>query len=165
MNRRPELLQTLLDLITLSMKKYTSKTEDNENITYSINRRFAEIYIGETADIKLEYDYYQLTLERLNIISSLQNLWETQKEVVKGKARQIEVIEKMQEIVDEYTHAHESLTDALKDGPTYLYAFFEYQPIEEDVDQLADVIVQLKKELTKFLENSQDTWYKFSFKK
>lgn len=165
MNRRPELLQTLLDLITCSMKKYTSKTEDDENINYFINRRFAEIYISETADIKLEYDYYQLTLERLNIIGSLQNLWETQKEVVKGKAQQIKVIEKMQEIVDEYTHAYESLTDALKDGPTYLYAFFEYQPIEEDVEQLADVIVQLKKELTEFLENSQDIWYKFSFKK
>lgn len=165
MNHRSELLQSLLDLITYSALEYTTKTEDDENITYSINRKFAENYIKETSDIYFAYSLYQLTVERLCFPQNLNNLWETQKEVLKGKARQINVIKKMQEMSETYMSEYRALAKTLYCAPQHILPVSLYIQIENNAVEMADVIVYLRDQLKEFLENTEDIWYKFSFKK
>lgn len=165
MNRRPELLQSLLDLITYSALEYTTKAEDDGKITYSINRRFAEIYIKETSDISFDYCLYQLTVERLYLPQSLHNIWEIQKEVFKGKARQIDVIKNMQEIIETYMSEYRALAKTLYCTPSYVLPVSLYTQIENNAVEIADVIDYLRDELKDFLENSEEVWYKISFKK
>lgn len=165
MNRRPELLQQLLDSITHSMLEYTTKIENDENITYSISRRFAEIYIKETANINSAYCLYQLTVERLYFPQSLHNLWETQKEVFKGKARQIDVIRKMQEMTETYMREYNALVKILEEAPLYIFPLFPHVPMEDDAAEAADAIVYLRDRLEEFLENTEDPQYEISFKK
>lgn len=165
MNRRTELLQTLLDLITHSMLEYTTKVEDDESINYSINRKFAENYIKETSDISFSYVLYQLTVERLCFPQNLNNLWEIQKEVLKGKARQIDVIRKMQEMTETYMSEYRALAKTLYCAPPHILPVSLYTQVENNAVEMADVIVYLRDQLKEFLENSQNTWYKISFKK
>ena len=166
MNRRTELLQTLLDSITYSMKEYTSKVEDDENISYSFDREFAEIYIKETSNIYLAYSHYQLVVERINVIQNLHDFWEAQKEVVKGKTPQIDVIKMMQELVEEYMSAYKMLINAISYSPLYISAILVYYATESNAAEItADVSVYLRERLEEFLENSEDTWYKISIKK
>lgn len=166
MNHRPELLQQLLDSITYSMKEYTSKVEDDKNISYSIDREFAEIYIKETSNINLAYSLYQLAVERINVIQSLHDLWEIQKEVVKGKTPQVVVIKRTQEMVEEYMSAYKMLTNAISYGPLYISSMFVHYATESNAAEItADVSVYLRNQLEEFLENNQNTWYKISFKK
>lgn len=165
MNRRPELLQSLLDSITHSMLEYTTKVKDDENITYSINRKFAENYIKGTSDIYFAYSLYQLTVERLCFPQNLNNLWEIQKEVLKGKARQIDVIKKMQEMTETYMSEYRALAKTLYCAPLHILPVSLYTQIENNAVEMADVIIYLRDQLKGFLENTEDIWYEISFKK